>query len=420
MAEGKKQSVFRKVALERLSSPEQLDQLMEVTRPQGWLALGAVGLLLAAAGVWSVYGSVPTEALGKGILLRQQGVSALVANADGQVEEVLVEVGDRVEKGETVARIRQEELLRRIRDEESRLAALESDFRKLQGFTAQQKHLQAETMAQKRTNLARSIETLAREVELLEQKIEVEEGLLEDGLITKQTLLATQQELNTTRDELAGRRLERESIDLARLESEQEADQLLETRRSQVRDLRLELGDLRARLEENARVVSPYSGRVVELAVNPGDVVAPGTPVLSVELLAEELVAMLFVPAEAGKKIEPGMEARIYPSTVRREEYGYMEGRVTWVAEFPSTTRGMLRLLANESVVDELMSRGPLLRIDVELHEDPATPSGYRWSSSTGPDLRITSGTLAAGSVIVRESRPIELVIPKLRENLGV
>ena len=39
--------IFRKVALERLSSPEQLDQLMQVTSPKGWLALAGLGALLA-------------------------------------------------------------------------------------------------------------------------------------------------------------------------------------------------------------------------------------------------------------------------------------------------------------------------------------------------------------------------------------
>jgi hypothetical protein len=34
--------LFRQAALERLSSPEQLDQLVRVTHPLGWLALLAL------------------------------------------------------------------------------------------------------------------------------------------------------------------------------------------------------------------------------------------------------------------------------------------------------------------------------------------------------------------------------------------
>ena len=90
--------IFRKVALERLSSPEQLDQLMQVTDPRGWLALIALLMLLAAAMVWGFMGTIPTEASGEGILIRRGGVSALVSTGSGPVEEMLVSVGDVIEK----------------------------------------------------------------------------------------------------------------------------------------------------------------------------------------------------------------------------------------------------------------------------------------------------------------------------------
>ena len=53
--------LFRKVALERLSLPEQLDQLMAVTGPRGWIALAGIGLLLLIAILWSVLGRVATR-----------------------------------------------------------------------------------------------------------------------------------------------------------------------------------------------------------------------------------------------------------------------------------------------------------------------------------------------------------------------
>ena len=45
-------SVFRKVSLDRLASPEQLDQLMQITTPKGWVALLALSVLLLTAIVW--------------------------------------------------------------------------------------------------------------------------------------------------------------------------------------------------------------------------------------------------------------------------------------------------------------------------------------------------------------------------------
>lgn len=412
--------IFRKVALERLSSPEQLDQLMQVTRPQGWLALAALIALILAALLWGIFGSIPTEAFGQGLLLRQGGVSELVAAGSGQVEEMLVRVGDTVDKGQPVARIRQESLILQIRDTEAKKAELAAEYEDLLGYAQEQKRLSAANLAQQRANLERSIATLERQIELVEERINVQRDLLADGLITQQTLLATEEELNTARDQLAALRLESNGLELKRLEGEQQLDQQLEARRAVLRDLELELRELRSSLDENVHIVSPEAGRVLELLVDRGAVVNPGTPVLSMEIVSEDLMAVIFVPAALGKQVRQGMEARVVPSTVQREEYGYVLGEVTRVAEFPATARGMQRLLANEELVARLLEEGPPIQVDVALVEDPSTPSGYRWSSSRGPDAEISSGTLASGSIIVREDRPITLALPHLRDRLGI
>lgn len=412
--------IFRKVALERLSSPEQLDQLLQVTHPKGWLALTAVGAILAAAITWGFVGTIPTEAQGEGILLRQGGVSDLVTLGQGQVEEVRLAVGDEVRKGQVVATLRQDELLRRIEDDRSRLADLREEYRDLERYAEEQRRLREQGLEQRRANLRRTIDTLERDLEILRERLEAERGLLDEGLVTRQTLLATEQEVNGKRDELAAAHLELDGLELDRLEQDQSLDQQLETRRAEIRDRLLEIGELEARLEENARIVSPYDGRVLEIVVDRGDVVASGSPVLTMEVIAEELMAVLFVPAELGKRIEAGMEARVSPSTVKREEHGFLRGEVTWVSEFPSTSRGMVRLLANEALVTRLMEQGPPIQVDVVLRRDPSTPTGFAWSSSRGPDLEISSGTLASGSVIVEQSRPVDLVIPKIRSSVGM
>lgn len=415
-----KRQIFRKVALERLSSPEQLDQLMQVTTPQGWLALTALGVLLATAVAWGVYGSIPTEATGAGILIRRGGVSDLVSTGEGQVEEVLVAAGDAVVKGQVVARIRQDSQLRQIEESRARLERLRLEHRNLERYAEEQKRLHRRNLAQERANLEHRIETLGNDLDILREKLAVEEDLLADGLITKQTRLETERRLNETRDQLATHRLELNGLELTRLEAEQQLDQQLEERQGGIRDLELEILDLEATLEESSKVVSAYDGRVLELTVDRGDVIPRGGQILSMEVTSEELMAVLFVPASTGKQVRPGMAGRISPSTVKREEFGYMLGEVTWVAEFPSTRRGMLRLLANEALVDRLMEQGPPIQVDVALAQDPSTPTGYRWSSSTGPDLEISSGTLAEGSIVVKRERPINLVIPRIREGLGI
>lgn len=415
-----KREIFRKVSLERLSSPEQLDQLMQVTSPKGWIALISVGGLLAAALVWGFLGSVPTAAGGDGILLRRGGVTAVVSAGSGQVEEVLVTVGEVVKKGQVVARIRQEGIERQIADTEARKRAVENELATLERYADNQDRLSKANEEQQRTNLSRSIDTLKRQRELLEQNLEVQKELLADGLVTQQSVLTSEQQLNQVKDSLAAQRLELDSLALTRLETEQQVLQQLETRRSQLRDLDLELRERQASLEESAQVLAADDGRVLELLADRGSVVSPGTPVLSMEVVSEDLIAVLFVPADMGKQVLPGMEARITPSTVKAEEHGFIVGEVQWVAEFPSTSRGMQRLLANDDLVSKLMLQGPPIQVDVRLNKDTRTPTGFEWSSSRGPEIEISSGTLAMGSVIVRQTRPIAMVIPKVREKLGL
>jgi hypothetical protein len=57
--------------------------------------------------------------------------------------------------------------------------------------------------------------------------------------------------------------------------------------------------------------------------------------------------------------------------------------------------------------------------VEVELVPDPSTPSGFKWSSTTSPPVSITSGTVCTAGIVGGERRPIELVIPYVRQTLG-
>ena len=60
------ESVFRKKSLERISSPEQLNDYLRVTNPTVWLVLGAVILLLLGVIVWGSIASIESFASGTG------------------------------------------------------------------------------------------------------------------------------------------------------------------------------------------------------------------------------------------------------------------------------------------------------------------------------------------------------------------
>jgi hypothetical protein len=95
--------IYRQEALERLSSPEQLDLLMPVTSARGWIALLGVGLLLAVGMVWAIFGTVATTVDGNGLLMRYGGLDWAVTEHGGRVQETLVREGDDVREGDVVA-----------------------------------------------------------------------------------------------------------------------------------------------------------------------------------------------------------------------------------------------------------------------------------------------------------------------------
>lgn len=53
--------IFRKKSLERIKSPEDLDDYVRIAGPGVWLLLGAVVLLLIGALIWGICGRVETS-----------------------------------------------------------------------------------------------------------------------------------------------------------------------------------------------------------------------------------------------------------------------------------------------------------------------------------------------------------------------
>jgi hypothetical protein len=97
--------IFRKVALERAASPEQLDLLMRVTNPRSWLALLGLILLLGAGVAWSLLGQIPVQVSASAILVKTGGIKNVASLYSGQISELYVGVGDTVEEGQPIAAV---------------------------------------------------------------------------------------------------------------------------------------------------------------------------------------------------------------------------------------------------------------------------------------------------------------------------
>ncbi len=376
------EKLFRQSALDKLASPERLDELMKVTSPMGWAALAALGVAILVGVVWGFTGKITTRVDGRGILLRGGAVRDVTSSAEGRLVSVDVGVGDIVKADQVLARIEQPDLALRLRSKERELETLRTQDRdQIQG---------TESLNAKRRQ---RIDELRKEAQVLQ-------GLINDGLATLAQKRQAEFQISALEQEIVSSR----AVDASRA--------------NQVAGIQDEITQLEQALEDSQSVLSPYPGRVLELMLDPGNLVAPGSRILTLETLEAPVDAMVYIPAQEGKKVRPGMRARISPTTVRAEEFGYIIGEVRSVADFPATPEGLARTLRNANLVETLGKSAPL-EVVVRLVVDADTASGYRWSSSKGPPVPVFTGTLCSASVEVAAKRPAEYVLPFLKQLLG-
>ena len=416
-------SVFRKVSLDRLSSPEQLDQLMHVTEGRGWLALGALAGLLGVAIAWGIFGSLPETVAGTGILVRSGGVAHVAPTATGRVADVAVSVGDRVYEGQVIVRLEQPEIATQLQQAKALLSALRSQNQLTLSRGGQTVRLQGEYHERQRTALRDRIAAAERSAAAITEKISAESQLVAKGLLTRSTLLGSQQALDQMRESVAASQSELAALDARDADTRTGTQGDLQASATRVAEQESRVAELDRQYEAATRVAAPYSGRVLEVLAERGTIVSVGEPLVSVDLegrTVKDLEAVLYVPSAHGKRIRPGMLVHVAPTTVKREEYGQMVARVTAVSDFPATVRGMQRLLKNDKLVQALAGQDAPYEVRADLVLDPATPSRCKWTSAQGPSMQIESGTLAMAQVAVTTRRPVELVVPWAKRLLGI
>jgi HlyD family secretion protein len=419
----KDNSVFRKVSLDRLASPEQLDQLLPVADLRGWVSLSAVGALLLAVIVWSVVGSIPQNVTGTGILVKSGGILEVIPVAAGQITDVAVAVGDLVSEGQVVARMTQPEVAARLDEAKATLAELRARHQQTVKFGDSNLALGGEDLARQRAAAEQSLTSARSVVDWMARKIEIETPLVEQGLVLKQTLLENQEKLQGAVDRIGQAKSQLTQIAVKELEIKNQRQEQVATSQGKLAEAERNVDQLIRELQTKTQIVAPYTGRILEILTEQGRVVAAGEPIMRLDLAGRTvkgLEAIIFVPSGNGKQIQVGMPVLIAPTTVKQEEYGMMMATVTSVSDFPATIKGMQRVLKNEKLVDELSGTDTPYEIHADLVVDPNTVSQYRWSSSAGPPQRIRSGTLANANIAVSYRRPIQLVLPVLRGHSGL
>jgi HlyD family secretion protein len=414
--------LFRETALQNLSSPEQLDQLIKITRPRAWLVLATLGFVLGVTLLWSVFGSLPSTLSGQGIIVRQGGTYNIVALGSGVIIDFEdFKTGQTIRKGQVLGRVTQP-LLALQRDaaqgEVQRLEKIQASISSEMALERPARSRAARQQADIQRAAIRSREQLLAS---LKEKLAHQGELLADGLITRQRFEDSRQAIFAAEKDIgtAGNALQ--ALDIQALTDQSAFDERTRQITAALTSARSRLADLSAQLELASNVVSTHDGLVVEVLVSKGDVVTVNQPVLSIEEPVRLLEALIYMPPQSeAKRILPGMTVQLSPVTARKERYGYLVGKVTSVSKYPSSEQGMQAVFNNPGLVRELTKQGPPIAVTVALIPDSGTQSGYRWSSSAASQLELSSGTLAAASFTIEVQKPISLVIPLFKQTVGL
>lgn len=159
--------LFRQQPLERLSSPERLDRMMQVVSPQAWLPLLALGFLGSTGLLWSIFGRIPIAVSGSGVLIQPRRVVRLQSPVAGQLQSIRVKPGDcvaaatdnrSVPPAAVIATIDPLDLKQQHRQQQIKLSELQQQDRSAAALAQQRTQLEDATRQQQRASLQQQLQ----------------------------------------------------------------------------------------------------------------------------------------------------------------------------------------------------------------------------------------------------------------------
>ncbi|HEX9328917.1 MAG TPA: NHLP bacteriocin system secretion protein [Reyranella sp.] len=414
--------VFRSEALRRLRSSDQLTERIDLIPPAMRMMVASLSVVVAAGLIWALFGVVPTRVTGQGVLLADgkaaHTVQPIVA---GPVLELLVKRGDLVDTDTEIARVQQVSLQTQLDSTETRIAVLQTDLAELK--KAHELELaQLDTTVRRQKAVAEE-QIAAGQVRAkgLQDILNADESLFAKGIISRLEVAQARADHDRTMLDIANAKARTVEIEAL---ADTKRDNLAEIERQKqerIDTLRAEAARFRVDVSIGSLVRAPVPGRIEEIRVGQGDVVAPGTVIATIGRVAPDAFEVIAVfDNDMAKRIAAGMDVHVRPASVKKEEHGSMRGRVLSISELGISKAELNVILRNPQLTDSLMGTSAPLLAKVGVFLDKDTPSGFAWWGGQGPPYSVTRGTRVAVDVIVERRAPITLIIPAMRHLLGL
>jgi HlyD family secretion protein len=387
--------------------------------------LGACLVLISGAlGAWALFWLVPTEVVGKGVLLLPDNAGLLDARAAGQVRRLPIAVGDSVRRGQVLVELYLPVLEKELEQQRANLRELERQNRALDardGLRLRTEQTSVDTAlaklrgdAERYTNLRNTYASKLRNLEWLSRR-EVVAPLSNEVVTVEQGLTNTGVNLDQVRIE---QKKVLTAFQQVKLSIETEALQ----RRYVIDDLRRQVRVTEARLAYEGELHADRDGQVLDLQVIPGQTVAVGQRLGTIGRLPSGLplrAVSYFAPADA-RRLRVGMPVEVVPQWNQRGRFGGIVGRVKHVNVLPATEDDISTTIGNPQLAKALVESGPVMRASIELERNPRSHDGFRWTISNGSDVfPVREGLTVDSHAYVEWRTPLSYVLPGLRSITG-
>ncbi len=121
-------------------------------------------------------------------------------------------------------------------------------------------------------------------------------------------------------------------------------------------------------------------------------------PIISVvggsDLRSTRTMLIAFVDNAGQRDLREGMTAQVWPEDEKRDEIGYVRGRVVRIDRYPAAADEVRQTLKSEEMARRLLESGETLyQVHVELLLSPENSQEYDWSFGQPEDVNMNVGT---------------------------
>ncbi len=109
---------------------------------------------------------------------------------------------------------------------------------------------------------------------------------------------------------------------------------------------------------------------------------------------AQRAMLIAYIDNAGQRDLREGMMAQVWPEDEKRDEIGYVRGRVMRIDRYPVSANEVRQTLKNEKMANRLLSSGDMMyQVQIDLLPSPDDPTQYDWSFGEPEDVNLNVGT---------------------------